>query len=62
LFRKFRDAILNSRYYKHINSLALLDPIGPVKECVGDQQPDSGGTDAGPDADGFMLVKGHGIV
>ena len=53
LFRKFRDVILG---YKHVDSLALTDPIPSVEERVGENRSDENGTD-GQSEDGFIIVQ-----
>ena len=54
LFRKFRDVILG---YKHVDSLALINPVPSFEERVEDEEnrSDEIGTD-GPGKDGFINV------
>jgi hypothetical protein len=52
LFRKFRDVILG---YKHVDSLALTDPVPSFEERVGGCRSDENCTD-GPSEDGFITV------
>jgi hypothetical protein len=54
LFRRFRDVLLG---YKHVDTLALANPVPSVEERVGESRTDDNGTD-GPsdDDDGYITV------